>query len=801
MGELLSDFRYSLRMLVKRPGTSIIAIVAFALGIGLTTTMFSIVEGVIFRGLPFDESDRILLVSRATTKEPARLDNAPPQDLADWRGQQKSFESLAGYFDSGGTLSNDGNYPDNVRGLKMTPNTLSVLRVRPIIGRDFSDTDAAPGAQPVVLIGYALWQSRFSGNRDISGTVVRINGTPTTIVGVMPEKFGFPEAAQIWQPADATPPVQRDKGTRLRVIGRLRSGVTLAAAQAEMAGIGRQLASTYPENKDLIVNVGRLIDASIPLRIRTTFYTMLIAVLGVMLIACVNVTNLQVARAAERAKEFAVRSALGSGKWRIVRQSLAEGLVLAGLGAAIGLAIAQVGVVYFMQAIADTQPPFWIDVKLDPTVLAFVTAITALAAIISSVGPGLGVARSDTNAILKDDTRGTTSLRMGRFGRWLVIVEVFVSCTLLVVSGLTIRSILITNRLDYPFATRDVFFANTTFEQRIHPDMPAVVRAMDLLEAGLAQLPGVRRVALANSVPGSGPTPSFSLEGETYASPEAQPRAQRIVATAGYFETLGIPLRQGRLFTAADNAGADPIAVVDEAFVARHLVGGAVLGRRIRFGDDKSPWLTIVGVVQSVVVAQRPDQIVESVYLPFAQLPQRSFAIFARAGGDPAALTSGVRGALATVSPETSLNSPNSLAGELWRQGWAYRLFGGLFLAFGVAALVLAAAGLYGVMAFTVRRRTHEIAVRMALGASRRRMLGTVLWQGCWRVALGVALGLVPGWYLGTFMRALLANVSPTDPVVFVTTAVTLLASGAVASLVPAMRASSVDPLTSLRTD
>jgi putative ABC transport system permease protein len=324
---------------------------------------------------------------------------------------------------------------------------------------------------------------------------------------------------------------------------------------------------------------------------------------------------------------------------------------------------------------------------------------------------------------------------------------------------------------------------------------------MDRFETGLAHLPGVRRVALANAVPGNGPTLSFSNEGETYASAEAQPRAQQIVATAGYFDTLGISLRQGRLFTSADNAGADPVAVVDEAFVARHLSGGAVLGRRIRFGDEKSPWLTIIGVVQAVVVAQRPDQIIESVYVPFAQLPQRSFTILARAGGDPTTLTSAVRGVLVTVSPETSLNSPNSLAGELWRQGWAFRLFGGLFLTFGAAALVLAAAGLYGVMAFTVRRRTHEIAVRMALGANRRRMLGTVLWQGCWRVALGVALGLVPGWYLGTFMRALLANVSPTDPIVFVTTAVTLLASGAVASLVPAIRASSVDPLTALRTD
>jgi len=331
--------------------------------------------------------------------------------------------------------------------------------------------------------------------------------------------------------------------------------------------------------------------------------------------------------------------------------------------------------------------------------------------------------------------------------------------------------------------------------------MPAVIRAVDQLDEGLARLPGVRHAALATAVPGTGGTPSFALEGQTYASADAKPRAQQIAGTPGFFDTLGIALRQGRLFGRADNAGADPVAVVDEAFVARHLAGGPVLGRRIRFGDEKAPWLTIIGVVSSVVVAQRQDQIVESVYVPFAQQPQRSFAILARTDADPVTLTSPVRSALVAVSAETSLVTPNSLSGELWRQAWASRLFGGIFLAFGAASLVLAAAGLYGVMAFTVRRRTHEIAVRMALGANRRGVLGMVLWQGCWRVALGVAIGLVPGWYLATFMRALLSNVSTTDPVVFVTTALTLVASGAIASLVPAMRASSVDPLTALRTD
>ena len=567
-------------------------------------------------------------------------------------------------------------------------------------------------------------------------------------------------------------------------------------------GSSGQLAAAHPENKDTIANVTPFIEQAVPTRIKTTFYTMLGAVLGVMLIACVNVTNLQLARAAERAKEFAIRTALGSGRWRILRQSLAEGLVLSAIGAALGLGIAQFGVTYFMGAIAETQPPFWIDVRLDLTVLAFVTAITVAAALVSSVAPGLRVSRADTTTVLKDDTRGATSLRMGRFSRWLVVVEVAVSCVLLVVSGLMIRSILTTSRLDYGFATRDVFFAQVSFDTRTHADNPAVLRALEQFEEGIKRVPGVRHIAFSTGVPGSGFAPSFRLEGQTYAKPEDRPRAAQINATPAFFDVLGIAVRHGRLFTQADTEGADRVAVVDEAFVARHLADGPAIGKRVQFGDDgKAPWITIVGVVPSLAEQRNPGQVVESIYLPLAQNPSRGVTVLARTGNDPVALTSGIRGALSAVSAETPLNNPNSLAGEFWRQGWAFRLFGGLFLTFGAAALVLAAAGLYGVMSFTVRRRTQEIGVRMALGASQRGVLRMVLWQGLWRVAVGVAIGLWPGWFVGTQMQALTSNVSPADPVVHVTTAVTLLISGAIASLVPAMRASSVDPLTALRRD
>jgi predicted permease len=802
MREWLDDIRYGARMIVKRPGTSAIAILALAMGIGLTTTMFSIVEGVILRGMPFPESDRLTLVARATVQNPGQRGGVGIHDFLDFRERQRSLEELAGYSGATVTIAGDTSYPERLRGVRVTPNTFRVLRVTPVLGRDFTDADAAPGAAAVAVINYKQWQSRFGGSRDAFGATIRLDGVPTTVVGVMPEKFGFPESHEIWLPRSLELPVKRGDGTRLSVLGRLRDGVTVERASAEFAEIARQLATAYPENKDVVARAAPINDEAIPDDIRRTFYAMLGAVFGVMLIACVNVTNLQLARAAERTKEFAIRAALGSGRWRIVRQSLAEGLVLSVAGAALGLGLAQYGVTYFMGAIADTRPPFWIDVRLDTTVLLFVTLIIIAATLVSSMAPGLRVARVDANAVLKDDTRGATSVRMGRFGRSLVIVEVTVSCILLVVSGLMIRSILTTSRLDQPFATEDVLFAQAELQQRTHSETAAIVRGIDDLQTAIGRIGGVRHVAVSTGVPGVGfNTTSVAIEGETYPDENRRPVATQILATPAYFETLGVSLRSGRLFTPADNAGAPPVAIVDDAFVSRHFGGASPLGRRVRAGDEKQPWRTIVGVVPTLARPTRPDQTVEAVYQPFAQAPQRFFFILARTAGDPLAVAPAVRATVAQTFQDTPLSNVNSLEGEIWRRGWSFRLFGGLFALFGAAAVLLAAAGLYGVMSFTVRRRTQEIGVRMALGATQRGVLRTVLWQGIWRVALGIAIGLWPGYLLSQQMDELVVGTPSFDPVVYGITVVTLLASGAVATMVPALRASSVDPLTALRRD
>jgi predicted permease len=801
MSEWLVDLRYSVRMIAKRPGTSAIAVVALALGIGLTTMMFSIVQGVILRGLPFEESDQIMIVTRAPVQEPGRREGLSLHDFADLRDRQTSLESLAGYMRAPAIVAGDTSLPERLRGVRVTPNLMRVLRVAPVAGRELTEADTAPGAPPVALISYRQWYSRFGGRPEAIGSVIRLNHQPATVVGVMPDKFGFPESEDIWMPLSVELPAKRGEGDRVSGVGRLRDGVGVQAARGEFAALAQQLAASHVENKNIAAFVDPFLDRALAERIRTTFFAMMGAVLGVMLIACVNVTNLQLARAAERTREFAVRSALGSGRWRIVRQSLTEGLLLSLAGAAIGVGLAHIGTVYFMRAIADTQPPFWIDVRVDGTVLLFVTAIIVATTIVASLAPGLRVAGLDVNAVLKDDTRGATGVRLGRFGRWLVVVEVAVSCVLLVVSGLMIRSIVAGSRMEYPFATRDVFFGQTRLDERPYPETADLVRAIEQLETSLSSLPGVRHAALASSTPGSSATTSFVLDGAQGAAPDRPPRTGRILVTPGYFDVLGGQLRAGRLFTAADTAGTEPVAIVDEAFAARYLSSGSALGRRVRVGDEKTPWLTIVGVVSSLVPdGGGEDRVREVVYVPLTQSPDRGFMLLARATGDPLAIGPAVRTLVARDLDDAPVVNVNTLAGDLWQRGWAVRLFGGLFLLFGGAALVLAAAGLYGVMAFMVRRRTQEIGVRMALGATRRNVLRLVVWQGLWRVAVGIALGLVPGAFLGGLMRGLIDDdVSPRDPVVHGATVATLLVAGLLASLVPALRAARVDPLNALR--
>jgi predicted permease len=802
MSGVMADLRYSIRMLIKRPGTSVLAMLALALGIGLTTTMFSIVNGAILRGLPFDESHRILHVARQNLPQGQQNMNVSPHDFADYRARQRVFSEIAAFHNVGVTVSGSGAAADRYRGVRITPNTFTLLRVAPIHGREFSDADAAPGAPAVAIISHQIWETRFRGDRAAIGQVMRINQIPVEVVGVMPPGFRFPVTHDVWMPLALELPVTRGEGVQMEVIGRLAAGVSAADASAGMAAIAAQLAAEHAENQHVTTLVRPYVREFIGNEPITVLFSMLGCVIGVLLIACANVTNLQLARAMERAREVAIRSAMGAGRWRVVRQMLLEGLLLSAAGAALGVGIAEVGTTLFDRAIADTNPPFWIDVRLDGTVLLFTIFITAAAALLSSVVPALRVTRGRASDVLKDESRSTTSLRAGLLTKTLVGGAVMLACALLLVSGLMVKSVVRVRGVSYAFATGDVTLARLNLDDTRYPTTADVERLADRLGTRLAGMPDTRRVTISTGEPGTGAENYLTLEGQSFAPDDPrQPTVRRLAVTPAYFDVLRVAPASGRLFTADDRAGTQPVVVVSADFAATYFPGRDPLGQRIRLSRVATwPWWTIVGVVPTLVSSSDPSQVRPTAYIPLAQAqsPERGLTLLAAGHSGPVPAAS-LRQAFMDVDADLPLSNVESLASFFGRRNWPVRVFGTLFLCFGAAALVMAAAGLYGVLSFSVRRRTSEIGVRMALGANRARVLRLILKQALWIVGIGLTLGLGIGILIGPLMGPLLNNVDPRDPQVFAITLASLVGVAFASTIVPALRAARLDPIKALR--
>jgi putative ABC transport system permease protein len=784
----------------KRLGTTTLAVVALALGIGLTTTMFSIVNGAILRGLPFADSDRLLGVARIQQAEPDNTQPVTFDDFLDWRERQKVFSGLA-LFQNGPVIVSGVDGAERYRSASVTTNLLALLRVAPERGRDFVAADERPGAARVALISHRIWETQFKSDPAVVGRTLRINGQPTEVIGVMPAGFAFPETEDVWLPLGPARSVKRGEIGTGDVFGRLNEGITPAQATAAMQAIGAQLAAEFPENKNFGVRVTPLVQMFIGRNVISTLYTMLGAVFGVLLIACANVTNLQLARAIERGREIAIRSALGGERLRIIRQLVLEGLLLSVAGALVGLAIAQIGVTLFNAGIAGTNPPFWIDVRIDGRVLAFVSAITVASALLSSVLPAFRATRAGANDVLKDQARGTTSLRAGVLTRLLVGGSVMLSSALLIVSGLMIKSVIEVGNARYAFATADVLVARMALDDVTYQADPAILALLDRLDARLRTVGGVRSIGVASAEPMGGPSYYMTKEGLTLAKPEDAPTVRRVAATPGMFEVLKLTAIDGRLFGPSDFASSLPVAVITKDAAEKYFAGERPIGKRIRLGlKPRVPWWTIVGVIPSLSSATATDERnPATVYVPMSQWPDRNLTLLAATTGDPMAAAPGVRRAVKDVDPDLATFQVNSMDGRLYLQAWPFRVFGSLFFAFGISALLMAVAGLYGVLAFTVRLRTAEIGVRMALGADGGRIARMVLRQGMTVVGIGLAIGVTLGALASPLMSELFFNVTARDPFVYSVTITLLLATGVIASLVPARRASRVDPLNALR--
>lgn len=801
---MMSDLKVGFRILRKNPGPSLFAVIALTLGIGLTVMMFSIVYGALLRGLPFEEPDRIMHLERSNVSRGIESMEVPIHDYTDWREQQtQSFVDLGAWY-TGTVNIADGDTPERYDGAFITASAFPVLGVQPVMGRLFSEEDNRPGSPMVVLVGHQVWQERYNGDPGIVGRTLRVNSEPATVIGVMPEGFLFPFQQQVWVPLRLDPlTLARGEGLTLEVMGRLKPGVTIDRAMVEMSGIAQRLAAEYPQTNEGVAPIIKSFTAEyIGDEPTALLLTMLGAVFFVLLIACANVANLLMARAATRTKEVGIRTALGASKFRIVLQFLSEAFLLALGGAVAGLAIAWIGVRAFNTAIASSNPPYWIDIRIDAVAVLFTLGLALLAALVAGIIPALHAAGANVNDILKDESRGSSSFKLARVSKAIVVFEIALSCGLLIGAGLMVKSVTQLKTVDFGFPT-EVFTARIGLMEGDYPDSVARASFFDQLLPRLQQIPQIENVALATALPalGSG-GPNVRIEGEQYELDGELPWVRGNVVTPNYFETMGVALVAGRAFVDQDRVGSMPVAIVNQAFAAKFFDAGNAVGRRIRFGRaEDAPWVTIVGVVPNMYENGLDSEVPEAVYTPLAQAPPRFVSIVATTRGEPLAVTQQVRDAVIAVDGDLPIYFVQTLQTAIDSNYWFFSVFGALFMIFGAAALFLAGVGLYGVMATSVAQRTREMGVRMALGAQARDVIALIFRQGLVQIVIGVVLGLGLAVAVSSLLTIVLYDVNPRDPVVFATIVAFLVGAASLACFVPAHRATRVDPNVALRTD
>jgi len=833
--DLGRDLRIGLRILVKEKAFSTLAVTALALGIGGVTTMFSVVNGVMLRGFSFPNADRLTSVNFVDPGSATFFGfngRVSAMDFEELRPQQKSFELLSAYI-SGSTVNLTVNgQPKRYTGAYVTEDFLRALGVVPMMGRDLTTADNAEGAGKVALIGYGIWQRDFGGAADIVGKAVRLNGKPATIVGVMPQGFAFPTNEELWIPLYSEFPVRARSDPRAispAVLGVRRPSVSLDQANAEMGTFAKRFAAAYPDtNKSFdTAQVQPLIVTFTPRPLRGTLLTMLGFCVGVLLIACVNVMNMQFARAALRARELAVRSSLGATRARLVRQMLTESLLLAAIGSTLGIGLAAVSVDWLSSVIRNLPqpPPAWIRFDIDGPVLAITVAAMLVAAVGSGLLPAWMSSRAGVAGALKEGGRGNTTRSVGLVTRGLVVFQIGVTCVLLIGALMQGRSIVNQQAIDYGYDTEGLMSARMGL---MDGDYPTPAARQQFYDRALRELSGnsaFEAVALTSRFQmvfsGSGPV---EIDGKTYAVKKDRPNANFEQVTGSFFAVTGQRILDGRTFTDEDLDSRLPVAIVNAAFARKHFGSDSAVGRRFRTVDANTeqpgPWRTIVGVASTIRMLgpfNNPNVDESGFYVPFyssinGPVQAGPFAnqfatvvVRPKPGLRADTLAPVLQREVSKVDPNLPLYFVGTPKKNLDSFIAPSRVIVTMFSIFGVIAIVLAAVGIYGVTAFSVSQRTQEFGVRMALGADQYRILRMLLRQGGMQVAVGLFVGLGLAVLVttlgGNAIGNVLFSVNPRDPVIFtaVATLVTLVAL--VATLVPARRATRVDPMTALRSE
>jgi predicted permease len=809
---LFQDLRFATRLLLKDRWFSLVAITALALGIGVNATVFTLVNAVLIRGLPFHDSGRLYVLG---VRAPGSTDGAEPisyPDLVDWRAANSAFEGLAAFARGSMTVSDPRTAPEETPGVWITANAFDLLRQPTALGRGFRTGDDAPGAERVVILGHQLWQSRYRGDRNVLGLPVKINGEPATVVGVMPPGIKFPTNAELWVSAIPTLEQQQKRENRpFTVFARLKADRTLAQAQAELSAVVGRLAKDHPaSNKEISAAVIQTFNERFnagPIRI--VFMTLMGAVGFVLLIACANVANLMLSRSTARAREVAVRYAMGATRWHVVRQLLVESLLLASIGGLIGLGIAVVGTRAFDLAVANVGKPYWIKFTIDGVVIAYLVAICFVTSLAFGLVPALQVARTSVGNVLKQGGRGSTGSRQMRgFSSALVVLELALTLVLLVGAGLMARSFLALNQIDMGIKPEHLVAMRVGLPRANYPTTELRAQFFERLAPRLASLPGADNAAITTSMPPFGLWGrDVLIDGKPDLGPGKRLNAGFVAVSPSFFDTVGATLRRGRPFDARDGGKGTEVAIVNERFAARHCPGQDPIGRRIRFPSDDpvddTGWLTIVGISPDIRHGNpRERDIPDVAYITVRQLGPGGATVLLRSRIAPEALVAAVRREVQNLDPNQPVGNPRTVDQMLTETAWPFRVFGTAFGILAAIALTLASVGLYAVIAYSVSTRTQEIGVRMALGAGRGNVRWMVLRRGLWQLGIGLALGLGGAWAVGKFVLAgIVAQISGTDPLIFIGVPVLLTFVALAACLIPAHRAARLDPLAALRTE
>ena len=799
MNGVIQDVRFALRALRRSPAFTAVAIAMLAVGIGINATVFTVTDAVLFKGFPgVERNDRLLYISTGGC-----CISYP--DFQDIRAQATSFSGMGITHGIGEILNDGGGFPEHTEVTEVSAGTFQTAGRAPLLGRDVTPSDEVDGAAPVAILNYGFWERRYGKNPAVIGRTVRMNGAATTIIGVMPADFSFPQKVDVWTPLVKTPRVMnRNRTDTWFAFGRVRDGVAIERARAELEGIIQRLETEYPlSDRRFHLTVqdfaGFFVGPTAPL----IYGSMLGAVGFVLLIACANLANLLLARALGRSREISVRIALGAGRWRVIRQLLIESLMLSALGGTLGWWIAKAGVSAYATAMAQKSSWLIIDYSMDHRVVAYLIAISIATGILFGLAPALRLSRFDVNVSLKDGGRSATIGGGHRhLSTVLVTAEMALAIVLLAGAGVMIRSFLKIHTAQMGVNTGQVLIGSLELPAAKYATPEARSSFYGLLASRLQSAPGAESVALAESLPSwNVPRAPYELEGEPAFDPQRRSKILTMKISPGYFQTLGAQVLSGRDFSAADNPSAIPAAVVNRAFAEKYWPGHDPVGKRLRLFNENTPgpWLMVVGVASNIVQNDNNRQRYEPlVYTAFAQAPDGGMWVLLRTRIPPLNLANAFRRDVQEIDPDLPMYGPFVLANRL-EAYWDSRFYGALFLIFAAIALLLASIGIYTVIAHSVRQRTQEIGIRMAVGASNGDIFRLVLVQGMLPLGIGLVIGLAGSLAVNQILKSVLVQVSPSDPVTLFAASAILIVSAALGCLIPIRRALRVDPVIALR--